>query len=195
MQKGFSLLVLSVALMLTSCTTSTRAPDTTYYLFDAQPIAPKKKQTSTRIKVNKINLPDYLSTNQLVMRDSGHILIKANYHSWADSLDEAMQRALVNDLNQKNDDKEFVNWCDACVSVSVTVEHFYPSADGTLLLSGYFEVSTPNSAAQYSKVQNSETQLERFQLLSDLESDGYSSAVKQMRSQIKTLAEQISSKL
>lgn len=187
MQKRHGILVLSLllSLMSVSCATNTRAPEITYYLFDAQPLAQKQKKTNSRISVNKVNLPDYLSTNQLVMRDSGHILIKANYHSWADSLDEAMQRALVNDLNHLNDDTQFVHRCDACRSVRVTVEHFYPSANGTLLLSGFFEVSTPNKAEQ----------LTRFQLLSELDSDGYASAVKQMRIQVSTLAEQISNTL
>jgi hypothetical protein len=168
-----------------SCSIASQAPAPTYYLLDAQPLAQKQKLTNARIKLEKINIPDYLSTNQLVMRDSGHVLIKANYHSWADSLDDAIQRALLSDLNNLNTHSEFVAWCDDCDSISVTIEHFYPAADGNLLLSGFFELSSKND----------ESKLFRFQLVDDLSIDGYANAVKQMRQQVGTLAAQINQEL
>jgi uncharacterized lipoprotein YmbA len=176
MQK-ISLLIVAWV-FLAACTTTSQAPDTTYYLFDAEPVSQKQKVAKTRIMLRKVSVPDYLSTNQLVMRDSGHILIKANYHSWADSLDESIQRALISDLNNLNDDMEFVMACIDCVSVKVTIEHFYPSSDGKLLLSGSFEVSS--STGEYT--------ISRFQLLDELEGDGYANAVKQMRKQVRLLA-------
>ncbi|MFT5711713.1 MAG: putative lipoprotein YmbA [Glaciecola sp.] len=183
MQKILTLTVFCFLLM--SCGITLQAPVPTYYLLDAKPLAQKQKVTRARIKLEKINLPDYLSTNNLVMRDSGHILIKANYHSWADSLDDAIQRALLNDLNNLNEQREFVGWCSDCESIRVTIQHFYPAADGKLLLSGFFEVS----------LKNDETKLFRFQLSDDLSSDGYANAVKQMREQIGTLATQINQAL
>ncbi|WP_412971699.1 membrane integrity-associated transporter subunit PqiC [Glaciecola sp. MF2-115] len=174
-------LLIVFCLFLSACSTTKQAPDTTYYLFDAEPVAQKQKIAKPRVLVNKVKVPDYLSTNQLVMRDSGHILIKANYHSWADSLDEAIQRALLNDLNHLNSEKEFVIACNDCVSVNVTVDHFYPSSDGKLLLSGSFEVATKND-------QNT---ISRFQLLDELHGNGYANAVKQMRQQVAQLAIQI----
>jgi uncharacterized lipoprotein YmbA len=165
-------------LLLAACSTTTQAPDTTYYLFDAEPMAQKQKSAEARIRLNQVNIPDYLSTNQLVMRDSGHILIKANYHSWADSLDEAIQRALMNDLNNLNLQNEFVAWCDECAELSVTIEHFYPSSNGKLLLSGFFEISGKDGMHKIS----------RFQLVDELSSDGYANAVKQMRKQVGELA-------
>lgn len=179
MQK-VSILFLS-CLFLAACGTMKQAPDTTYYLFDADPVAQKEKLTETRIKLENVNLPDYLSGNQLVMRDSGHILIQANYHSWADSLDESIQRALLNDLNNINTQSEFVVRCSPCDSISVTIEHFYPSAEGKLLLSGFFEISKHKG----------KNKLSYFQLVDELSVDGYPNAVKQMRVQISELAAQI----
>jgi uncharacterized lipoprotein YmbA len=119
------------------------------------------------------------------MRDTGQVLIKANYHSWADSLDDAIGRALLNDLNNLNENSEFVSRCNSCDSISVTIEHFYPGADGKLLLSGFFEISSKNA----------ENTLSRFQFVDDLSIDGYANAVKQMREQVGTLAAQINLKL
>jgi uncharacterized lipoprotein YmbA len=67
----------------------------------------------------------------------------------------------------------------------VTIEHFYPGADGKLLLSGFFEISSKNA----------ENTLSRFQFVDDLSIDGYANAVKQMREQVGTLAAQINLKL
>jgi len=183
MQKMFISIV--SCLLLMSCGTTSQAPDPIYYLFDAEPAAQKQKVVAVRIKLEKINLPDYLSTNQLVMRDSGQVLIKANYHSWADSLDDAIGRALLNDLNNLNDQSEFVAWCLSCDSIRVTIEHFYPAADGKLLLSGFFEIASKNGA----------NELSRFQFVDNLSVDGYANAVKQMREQVSTLAAQINQKL
>jgi uncharacterized lipoprotein YmbA len=183
MQKMFMLIVFCFLLM--SCGITSQAPVPTYYLLDAKPLAQKQKVTSARIKLEKINIPAYLSTNNLVMRDSGHILIKANYHSWADSLDDAIQRALLNDLNNVNEQSEFVVWCSDCDSISVTIEHFYPAVDGKLLLSGFFELSSKND----------DPKLFRFQLVDDLSSDGYANAVEQMREQVGALAAQINEAL
>jgi uncharacterized lipoprotein YmbA len=178
-------LVLIFSMLLMSCISSKPAPDVTYYLLDAGPNIQKKKAADGLIEVKEVRLPDYLSTNQLVMLDSGHTLIKSSYHSWADSLDESMQRALVNDLNNLSEQNEFVAWCENCsksMSVSITVEHFYPSIDGKLLLSGYFEVIDTQD----------ENNVTRFQLVNELESDGYANSVKQMRHQIRDLAGSIS---
>ncbi|MFT6084842.1 MAG: putative lipoprotein YmbA [Glaciecola sp.] len=183
MQKMFMLIVFCFLLM--SCGITSQAPVPTYYLLDAKPLAQKQKVTSARIKLEKINIPAYLSTNQLVMRDSGHILIKASYHSWADNLDDAIQRALLNDLNNLNEQSDFVAWCSDCDSISVTIEHFYPAADGKLLLSGFYELSSKND----------DPKLFRFQLVDDLNSDGYANAVKQMREQVGNLAAQINQAL
>jgi hypothetical protein len=183
MQKMFMLTVFCLLVM--SCGTMSQAPDPTYYLFDAEPRVQKQKTTATRIKLEKIKLADYLSTNQLVMRDGGQVLIKANYHSWADSLEDAIGRALLSDLNNLNENSEFVTGCNSCDSISVTIEHFYPGADGKLLLSGFFEISSKNA----------ENTLSRFQLVDDLSIDGYANAVKQMRQQVGALAAQINQKL
>lgn len=170
---------------VSACGTMKQAPDITYYLFDADPVVQTYKGIETRIKFEKVNLPDYLSGNELVMRESGHVLIKANYHSWAASLDESIHRALLNDLNNMNAKNEFVVWCSPCDSISVTIEHFYPSAEGKLLLSGFYEISKNKG----------EKKLSYFQLVDELDIDGYANAVKQMRAQISELAVQINRNL
>jgi uncharacterized lipoprotein YmbA len=67
----------------------------------------------------------------------------------------------------------------------VTIDHFYPSSDGKLLLSGSFEVITDNGQSTIS----------RFQLLEELDGDGYANAVKQMRKQVGLLALRINKHL
>lgn len=174
-----------VLLLLMSCSAGPQAPDTVYYLLDAEPAAHTSKNSEASIRLEKVNLPNYLNTNQLVMRDSGHILLKANYHSWADSLDESIQRALLGDLNAMNAKNEFVVWCNDCIGIRVFIEHFYPSSEGKLLLSGHFEISGLDNKKR----------LTRFQFNNDLQEAGYANAVKQMRDQVNALAEHINQQL
>jgi len=212
-------MLLATCALLTSCTTTTTAPETTYYLFDAQPSPSSQKASTTRVMVDEIVLPDYLSTSQLVMKDEGHTILKANYHSWADSLNESIKRALINDLNDASPNTEFVALCQKCARISVTVQHFYPSTDGTLLLAGYFEympsrydVSTRHSGVEgdtnvnnaigsvlnssHSSAQNVDLQhtMSRFYLQTTLDEDGYANAVKQMRAQVTQLADLVLAK-
>ncbi|MBF7073910.1 membrane integrity-associated transporter subunit PqiC [Glaciecola sp. MH2013] len=166
--------VCAVVLMLSACTTSVQAPDTTYYLFDSNPVSyPQKVNTSNGLlMIDVVALPDYLKTNQLVMKEGENRIVKANYHSWADDLDESIQRAIINDLNVALSETSVVDFCNSCQKVRITVEHFYPTQAGDVLLSGYYQID---------HAQN-EGQVRYFHFTSELKGDGYASAVTQMRS-------------
>ncbi len=175
---------LCVVMLVSSCSTTVQAPDTTYYLFDANPVAQPNKDAKAKVMLDIVTLPDYLKTNQLVMKDGDNKLIKANYHSWADGLGEAMQRALLNDLNSAMKDTEWLDFCRKCTKVKVTVEHFYPDREGKVLLSGSFRI-TETAAEPSMKVY-------RFHYTDTLDKDGYAGAVTQMRAVSKNLSHDIS---
>ena len=178
------ILVMSITIGLSACGTTVQAPDTTYYLFDANPVAQLNKEAKTSVMLDIVSLPDYLKTNQLVMKEGDNQLIKANYHSWADGLGEAMQRALLNDLNASMAETEWLDFCRKCTKVKVTIEHFYPDRNGEVLLSGSFRVSKRN--------EHTATRVFRFHYTDTLEKDGYTGAVKKMRALSKKLSHDIS---
>lgn len=177
-------LLTSLFIGLSACGTTIQAPDTTYYLFDANPVAQVSKQAKASVMLDIVSLPDYLKTNQLVMKDGDNKLIKAHYHSWADGLGEAMQRALLNDLNSTMSEIDWLDYCRKCTKVKITVEHFYPDRSGEVLLSGLFKISERGEKAN--------TEVFRFHYTDTLESDGYAGAVKQMRVLSKQLSSDIS---
>ncbi|MEQ3653285.1 MAG: ABC-type transport auxiliary lipoprotein family protein [Glaciecola sp.] len=178
------LLLMSITTGLSACGTTVQAPDTTYYLFDANPVAQLNKEAKTSVMLDIVSLPDYLKTNQLVMKEGDNQLIKANYHSWADGLGEAMQRALLNDLNASMAETEWLDFCRKCTKVKVTIEHFYPDRNGEVLLSGSFRISKRN--------EHTATRVFRFHYTDILEKGGYAGAVKKMRALSKKLSHEIS---
>ena len=88
------------------------------------------------VQVSSVRLPDYLKQPNLVMREDTNELRMANYHSWADNLSDAIQRVVINDANQLNSAYSFVSRCDACPSVTISIEHFYPTRSGQVVLAG-----------------------------------------------------------
>ena len=177
-------MLMSICIGLSACGTTAQAPDTSYYLFDANPVEPVDKEVRASVMLDIVSLPDYLKTSQLVMKDGENRLIKANYHNWADGLGEAMQRALLNDLNTAMRDTEWLDFCRKCTKVKVTIEHFYPEREGNVLLSGSFRVVEPEDPSR--------ARVFRFHYTDTLKQDGYASAVKQMRVLSKSLSHDIS---
>ncbi|MFC3123107.1 PqiC family protein [Agaribacter flavus] len=154
-----------------------------YYVFDANPLPQVNRipDNANVIEIRSVKLPRYLNGDQLVMQAKDHRFIKANYHSWADNLHAAIKRALINDINQLEGKYFAVNSCENCKQLSVYIEHFYPSEEGLLLLSGYLAVTQPNGVSS----------IRHFYNKSQLREAGYANAVKQMREQIRVLASEI----
>lgn len=179
------LVSIGLILWLSGCTSvSPLTPQVTYYLLDDTPQVSQTVQTNTKpINVSRIVVPEYLNRTNLVMRKSNKEMLFANYHSWADSLPQAMQRVLVQNLNETANAIKYTRHCpdNQCAQLRLIVDHFYPTEDGQVVLAGsYFY--TKNTSA---------TALEPFVLTRDLENGGYNEAVQRMRELLSDLAKQI----
>jgi uncharacterized lipoprotein YmbA len=179
--------VLLMVVAISACSSSAKAPDTIYYLLDSNPKSFANKQTSDTklVMIDIVALPDYLKTNQLVMKEGDNRIVKAHYHSWADDLSESIQRALISDLNNSLNNAAVVGYCVDCFTIKVTVEHFYPTADGDAILSGYFMTnSSPET-----------DQVHYFYFSEELVSPGYANSVRQMRVLVSELAQRLQSQI
>lgn len=159
---------------------SSTSPQVNYYLLDSEPKAIQNKAALKTVQLNPIHLPRYLDQPQLVTRDNNQKLIIANYHSWADDMSNAIRRILVNDLNNSIDDIFYIESCQNCESLTISIEHFYPTVNGEVVLSG-----------KYHRKKNNKNHHATFFLTDDLERDGYDHAVKKMRQLLQKLAHQI----
>lgn len=167
--------------LLFGCSLNQPTPAMTHHLLDHQQQELSQALPESRIAISRVKLTDYLLQPNLVMRLANNQLNLANYHHWAEPLDKAVQRIVINNLNQKDNQYGFVNRCGDCPQVNIVVEHFYPNEQGQVMLSGYFTVSKDK---QQDKV-------EYFSFTDEQISAGYGASVVLMRRLLDQLSEQI----
>lgn len=168
-------------ILISACSTTQLAPPINYYLLDTKPASPGQKLSSNLVQIKAVELPDYLEQPQLIIRENDHRLRIANYHSWADNLGDSIRRVLLSELNSLNQDFSFTNKCDQCRALRISIDHFYPTADGQVVLSGLFESVTVQG----------DRQVEQFLLSADLKTDGFDNSVSQMRELLSRLSAKI----
>lgn len=182
----YRLAIMALLIMpnLFGCSSSNSSQQTKYYLFDANP----KQIESTQAKLNKpqyqvstVNLPLYLNSSSLVMKKDDMEIVIANYHRWADRLDSSITRALIDDLNHAHAQFLFVTQCNACPSLTLNIDHFYPNAQGEVIIKGSYQLVNAQGSSQPID----------FYLQSNLNEDGYAHAVMQMRGLITKLVSTI----
>lgn len=171
--------------LITSC--STKNPNkVSYYLLDPNPSVSNQLHTKDAqlVRIQAIKLPSYLDKANLVMLDSNNKLVFANYHSWADNFSSAIYRVITNDLNASQHKKLFVSDCKDCSSLKISIEHFYPTEQGEVILSGKYLFRQHNK-----ELRNG------FFLKENLEIDGYIHSVNKQRLLLKKLAAEINQQI
>lgn len=181
----FRIFFITLLLCLTGCTAVTPlTPKVTYYLLDEVPLtAPQPPTGQAIIQVTAITVPEYLNRSNLVMRKANQEMSFANYHSWADSLPAAMQRVVVQALNQNTTNISYSRYCATanCPRLQIAVDHFYPTESGDVVLAGSYVFASKSGA----------TRPVPFVLTKALESGGYHEAVQQMRELLWALSDHI----
>jgi len=171
-----------VLFALSGCVNTTPATDSYYYILDTMPqqkiTAVNVVENLEQIKVRPVTLPDYLNQPNLVLKLSDHQIKIANYHFWAENLRQSIQRVLINELNANNSEISFTQACAKCDELVITIDHFYPTQNGEVVLVGSYYLTS-------NYTQN------RFILKRELEQGGYNEAVSAMRALLTDLAEQI----
>ena len=168
--------------LLLGCSLNKPTPAMTYHLLDHEQTKLAQRLPEARVALSKVRLTDYLLKPNLVMRRDNNQLALANYHHWAEPLDKAVQRIIISNLNQQNQDYGIVSYCRECTQVSLHVEHFYPTEQGQVVLSGYFVIG-----------QGQEPDVvEYFSLAGTQAGAGYAASVEVMRTLLDQLSSQIS---
>lgn len=167
------------------CTSLTPAPtpETKYFVLDLPPKGKLPPQSLDKILVAPVRLPEYLNQQQLVVREKDHQIRIAKYHSWAEPLEVSIRRSISSQLNHKDLGYSFVPSCRGCPQLLVDIHHFYPTVDGEVLLTGgyRFEGLARSGANQFKP----------FHFAGTLSSDGYASAVTEMRGLLGELTDSV----
>ena len=207
--------VLFVSLSLFGCINNGTPPQSFYYLLDAHYISNKDSaainandviiankvvtnigsDAQTQIKILPVNLPGYLNQPNLILKLSNHQIKIANYHFWAEDVDQSIQRILISELSKINSAISYTTRCETCKQLAVNIDHFYPTERGEVVLSGSYETinpqNLPHNLPQHEMTQLTMTQTVQFSFTQKLNNGGYDEAVEVMRSLLGELANEI----
>lgn len=183
------LLLLSFLAGLTGCA-SDPAP-VTYYLL-APPLASadggSREGAKQTLVIEQVEIAAYLRQSGLVLQSGENQLVVSKSHLWAESLDQALPKALLKQLQQKSRDYEF--YLKAADYVEQTdyrlrlhVDSLQATNRGEVVTAGRFQlISNADTAHPVSR---------DFYFRRDLDDDGYAHAVEQMQALVGDVADAV----
>ena len=187
-----------IAANLYGCANSTAIPDTFYYVLEATPSldsSPKQSASSNEqhisnsgvakyFSVSPVKLPLYMNQANLVLKLSDHKIKVSNYHYWAEDIGTSSQNIIIKELRQLMPQIGVYSRCQDCINIDIEIEHFYPSEQGEVYLSGSFTLKTGNRISAHS-----------FSFKQALENGGFEESVSVMRELLSSLAREIGNKI
>ena len=176
-------------LLLSACGSDPTIPDRYYSLVlaaDGVSVVGDNENSTARLIVGPIYLPDYLSDRGLPLQVGPNRIESANHHFWAEPLDEAIAKVLVRDIavhtNSIDVERESGRYTPAedC-RLRVEFDAFHPTSESRVLTSGRYWISSEGDSTR-----------QEFSFSRTLTRDGYAHAVDALRDMLQTLAEKIS---
>ena len=179
--------------LLSSCTSNPLS--VRYYLLHTPDnnVSHTVDDSKPTVVLQLINVADYLRQSSLVMQLGQHELHYSHQDVWAEKLQASFYNALLRDLNVTGQQNYIASSSPnvplAMASIAITLEHFHATDVSTVVSSGQYWLSQNNTSTNQGK--NVATTRHSFFFESELKQDGYSHAVKQLRTLITRLAKQI----
>lgn len=190
MMQGKLVVLLCFVLVMAGCTSTPVAIE--YYIFNPPPgldapisTAENKPQV---LVIEPIELSSYLRQSGLVFQTAPNRLIVSNTHLWAEKLDNAVPKALVNDFQRLSGDYAYYlkgyDWVpEDHYRLRLRIDNLQPMTTGEVIVSGRFQVA-------YSRG-DLPPLTKNFSFRRDLEEGGYGHAVNQMELLLEQVAETI----
>jgi len=175
-----------VTLSLVSCQSSDRTVNT--FQLSQGPNNSVVNFDATQLIIKRIELVDYLKQSNILFELDNGELIATKYQVWAESINQGISRALVNDINHSQStvraDSASFSSCKPtkpCYELALLVEKFYPSANSIVSFSGKYKLYLGNTLIEQRD----------FNLSKDLTLDGYPHAVASLKELVGELGDLI----
>lgn len=188
MKAGFFLSAITALTLLAACSSSV---ELRYYQLPQTAVVTAPPAASAPVLyIEPVMVASFLNTNALILQTSAVELHKTTQHQWAEALDQQLQRALVNGLQQALPAYRVTSQqpgSDA-MRLLVQVEQFHGQQQGIALVSGRFHL------LQGDKVQSQSFQLqlpqpdEGYPALVDTLGQGWQQAITQFAATVSTFA-------
>jgi len=172
--------LISVVLALTACASNTQT--IRYYSFNLNGFQQTvDTETSSRISiiVDPILLADFLDQDNLVMQLGANEVYKANYHRWAEPLDQAVSKYLVQKINDKigneyhfvKSNRMYNRIKKSNLHLNLEIDQFHSTDNAEVVLSGHYYF--------YDKDKSYES-IKHFNVTEPLTTDGYQHSVEKL---------------
>ena len=164
---------------------SNPAKDRYYSLVLAsEPALASESESDIRMIVGPVQLARYLDQPGLPIQTGASQIQSANHHFWAEPLDEAIAKVLVQDIAQQIDavqvERDAGQWTPAAhCRVRIEFDKFHATSDSKVVTTGRYWLHRANSSVVTKK---------EFNIVKTLSDDGYANAVRQLRTSLGTLA-------
>lgn len=183
MKAGFLLSSLT-ALALVACSSSL----TLRYYQLPQPAATTVAVATTApvLYVEPVMVAAFLNTNALILQTSAVEFHKTTQHQWAEALDQQLQRALVNGLQQALPGYRVTSQQPGsnAVRLLVQVEQFHGQQQGIALVSGRFHLLKGDQVQSQSFQLQLPQPQEGYPALVDTLGQGWQQAIKQFAASV-----------
>ncbi len=140
-----------------------------------------------RVVVGPIHLAKFLRQGGLVVQIGEHEVNTANYHRWAEPLEEAIAKLLVQELNSRSDTYQFARrvgqWNqNATLHLGLEFDKFHATDKAKTVTSGRYWFYEKNNILKMNQT---------FYVSESLTHDGYLHAVEKLEQGIGRLSDQI----
>ena len=183
------ILLIFLVLFFTACTSSTERVRYYSLTLDSKIQAPAKDVIKQKqlIVLEPIRLARFLRQPGLILQRGNNELITANYHRWAEPLDELISKLLLTNLNNKSEilyfesSDGFINDPGA-TRLKLYFDKFHATDHATVIISGrYGFVDADVRTLQFTEFLIEETQTH----------DGYLDTVEKLKKTLDKLASEI----
>jgi hypothetical protein len=189
------LILVTSLFMLVSCSSTSKPSH--YYSLNLNTgnsiVTPKINSNKTKILIAPIRLAPFLKQQGLVMQRGKHEIIIANYHKWAEPLQQSIEKLLQRDLNNlsKEDyfERETAQWSgspSATIMLRIEIDKFHATDKSTVVVAGRYYINNNDAAEQIIK---------EFNISKNLTEDGYLHSIEVLESSVKDLAKDIVNEL
>ncbi|MYL24603.1 hypothetical protein GLV89_12530 [Halomonas alkaliantarctica] len=182
-----ALLALLLSLLLSACAGSV-SPSTRYVLPSTQ--TPSSPQTpKAELSISAVRLAHYLDVEGIIMQLDDIEMREAREHQWAEGLNRQLARNLRNDLAAILDEVQVVSsnaGSEDALTLRLDVDEFHGRYDGYAVVSGQWQLRDG---------QNKLLHLDRFQVQTALETDGYPALVRALSQSWTSVADDIANTL
>jgi len=180
-------------LVLSACATSPKKIH--YYQLSSTNSLPVTKQSneqdlsskSALVVLQPLGLASYLRRQGIVMETSAHQLQISSRHQWAEGLQNAITRLVLNGLsvqlsNFRFENNDRLNGGEANYQLKISLEQFHIGRDSQTITSGHFWLFDQQQKLIVKKA---------FSLNRTLRKDGYEQAVDQLEKSLQELVKMI----